>query len=93
MRAPRGARLRAEVAGFGCSSDASHLVAPDASGAGPVRAMRWAMADAGITPEEIDYINAHGTSTPLNDVSRDAGHQDRAGGGRGAPCPSAPASP
>ena len=65
----RGARLRAEVAGFGCSSDASHLVAPDASGAGPVRAMRWAMADAGITPEEIDYINAHGTSTPLNDVS------------------------
>ena len=65
----RGARLRAEVAGFGCSGDAYHLVAPDASGAGPVRAMQWAMEDAGVGPVEIDYVNAHGTSTPLNDVS------------------------
>ena len=67
--AARGARVRAEIAGFGCSADAHHLVMPDASGAGPVRAIQWALADAGVTPDEIDYINAHGTSTPLNDVA------------------------
>ena len=65
----RGARLRAEIAGFGCSGDAYHLVVPDKTGAGPVRAIRWAMEDAGVTPDEIDYINAHGTSTPINDAA------------------------
>ena len=65
----RGARIRAEVAGFGCSADAFHAVMPEQSGAGPVRAIRWALADAGVQPEEIDYVNAHGTSTPLNDAA------------------------
>lgn len=65
----RGARIRAEVAGFGASADAYHLVAPDESGDGPVRAVIAALHDAGIGPGEIDYVNAHGTSTPLNDVS------------------------
>ena len=65
----RGAHIRAEVAGFGCSGDAFHLVMPDETGAGPIRAIRWALADAGIEPEEVDYVNAHGTSTPLNDAS------------------------
>ena len=65
----RGAEFQIELAGFGSSADAHHLVMPDADGAGPVRAIRWAMEDAGVEPEEIDYINAHGTSTPLNDAS------------------------
>ena len=65
----RGARLRAEIAGFGCSGDAYHLVVPDETGAGPVRAMRWAMEDAGVESGELDYINAHGTSTPINDAA------------------------
>ena len=64
----RDARARAEIAGFGVTADAHHLVAPDATGDGPTRAIRLALADAGVAPEEIDYINAHGTSTPLNDV-------------------------
>ena len=65
----RGARIRAEVAGYGAGADAFHLVAPDAAGDGPVRAIEWALADAAVRPEEIDYINAHGTSTPLNDAA------------------------
>ena len=65
----RGARVRAEVSGFGCSSDAYHLVMPDQQGDGPVRAIRAAMEDAAVGPEEIDYINAHGTATPMNDAS------------------------
>jgi len=63
----RGARIYAEVAGHASSSDGFHMAAPDPNGGGPVRAMRWAIQDAGIIPEDIDYINAHGTSTPLND--------------------------
>jgi 3-oxoacyl-(acyl-carrier-protein) synthase len=65
----RGAHIYAEVTGHASSSDAFHLAAPEPEGRGPVRAMRWALQDAGLAPEAVDYINAHGTSTPLNDVT------------------------
>ncbi|MFC1944421.1 beta-ketoacyl-ACP synthase II [Chloroflexota bacterium] len=65
----RGAPILAELAGIGVSSDAHHVVAPESNGDGAARAMRWALADAGLKPVEIDYINAHGTSTPLNDAT------------------------
>ncbi len=63
----RGARIYAEVAGHASSTDAFHVAQPDPEAAGPVRAMRWALKDAGLLPEELVYINAHGSSTPLND--------------------------
>ena len=65
----RGARVLAELAGYGASSDAYHVVAPCVDGEGAQRAMRLAIEDAGLTPDDIDYINAHGTSTPANDAS------------------------
>ncbi len=63
----RGAPILAELTGYGASADAFHKVAPDAQGLGAAKAMRWALEDAGVPPAEVDYINAHGTSTPLND--------------------------
>ena len=63
----RGANIVAEVIGYGVSSDAFHAVQPDEDGAGAARAMRWAIENAGVGIDEIDYINAHGTSTPKND--------------------------
>jgi 3-oxoacyl-[acyl-carrier-protein] synthase II len=65
--AQRGARVLAKVRGFGATSDAYHLTAPDKEGAGAAAAIRRALEDAGAEPEDVVYINAHGTSTPLND--------------------------
>lgn len=65
----RGATILAEVIGYGTATDAYHVSAPPEGGEGAARAMRLALKKAGLTPEEIDYINAHGTSTPLNDMA------------------------
>lgn len=65
----RKARIYAEFSGHASSSDGYNLVAPDPNAIGPINAMRWALQDAGLEPGAIEYINAHGTSTPLNDVT------------------------
>jgi 3-oxoacyl-[acyl-carrier-protein] synthase II len=68
----RGAPILAELLGYGASADAFHLTAPSANGVGAVRSMRGALADAELPPEAVDYLNAHGTSTPLNDKGETA---------------------
>jgi 3-oxoacyl-[acyl-carrier-protein] synthase II len=65
----RGARILAEVAGYGSTSDAYHLTAPEPTGGPAARAVELALEDAGAEPEDVRYVNAHGTSTPLNDVA------------------------
>jgi beta-ketoacyl-acyl-carrier-protein synthase II len=65
----RGANIYAEVAGHASSNDAHHLSAPSPDGSGPANAMKWAIEDANLLPRDIDYINAHGTSTQLNDLT------------------------
>ena len=72
MRAARGATIHAEVVGYGATDDASHITLPAPGGRGAVESMRVAIADAGLTTDDIDYINAHGTSTPPNDRSETA---------------------
>ena len=69
----RGATILAEILGHGVSSDAFHAVQPDRDGSGAARAIRWALEDAGITSDEVDYINAHGTATPMNDLAETLG--------------------
>lgn len=63
----RGAKIFAEIAGYGCTCDAYHITAPSPDGACGAKSMKLAIEDAGISPEDIEYINAHGTSTPIND--------------------------
>jgi 3-oxoacyl-[acyl-carrier-protein] synthase II len=64
----RGAKIYAELVGYGSTSDSHHITTPAPGGEGGARAMKMALKDAGIAPEEVDYINAHGTSTPYNDI-------------------------
>jgi 3-oxoacyl-[acyl-carrier-protein] synthase II len=65
----RGARIYGEVIGFAVTDDAFHQVAPDETGRGPAKCIENAVRDAGLTPDEVEYVNAHGTSTPLNDAA------------------------
>ena len=64
----RGAQIYAEVMGYASSADGFHIAAPHPEGEGAIRTIRWALTNAGIQPEDVDYINAHGSSTPLNDI-------------------------
>lgn len=73
MAKKRGADIYAEIAGFACNADAYHITAPSPNGEGAARCMNLALKDASMDPEDLDYINAHGTSTPMNDISETQG--------------------
>jgi len=75
----RGATILAEMVGYGRTSDAFHITAPHPDGEGGADAMRFALADAGLTPNDVSYINAHGTSTPLNDKTETKAIKDALG--------------
>ena len=79
----RGAKIYGEVVGYGATCDAYHITAPAPDGEGGAAAMAAAMADGGLTPEDVDYINAHGTSTPLNDAIETAAIHKTFGGHTG----------
>ena len=69
MAKARGAKIYAEVAGFGLNSDAHHMTQPVKDGSGAAKCMKLALADAGLNPDDVDYVNAHGTSTPAGDIA------------------------
>ncbi|MEX2541729.1 MAG: beta-ketoacyl-ACP synthase II [Trueperaceae bacterium] len=81
----RGARIYAEITGYATSSDAHHITAPAPGGTGAVRCMRWALRSAGIGAEAIGYINAHGTSTPANDLNETLAFKTVWGGAKSVP--------
>jgi len=81
----RGARIYAEVIGGATSADAHHITAPAPGGAGAVRCIRWALRDAGIEPSAVGYINAHGTSTPANDLNETLAFKTVWGGAAAVP--------
>lgn len=81
----RGARIYAEITGFATSADAHHVTAPAPGGAGAVRAVKWALKSASIDASKIGYINAHGTSTPANDLSETLAYKTVFGGKEGVP--------
>lgn len=81
----RGANIIAEVAGYGYTCDAHHITAPDPNGKGAIASMREAIADAGLEPSDIDYVNAHGTSTPLNEVVESMAINEIFGKGKDGP--------
>ena len=76
----RGAKIYAELVGYGMTADAFHITMPDETASGAIRVMRMAMKDAGVSPEEVGYINAHGTSTPYNDKFETAAIKQAFGG-------------